>query len=318
VTFYRKQIQERRELEPLKVDVVNKNILTEDGKHRLAAMRREGIEMADVVDVTPTPPATQTINLNKTSLRFQAMLRRTYAGNEKEMLDTLRDLAAGKVTENSKSWAFSNLLDFQPVAASEVPEAYLRAGNGRIFYALKTWSLKIIDVYRRDVYQELKSGDRVLGMQNLVRLTAFVAAFGATADMIKDLISGREVNVDMIPDFFVESLAKTFFLNRYIRGKFSEDGLGAGFLGQFFVPPTQAIDNIIKDTSDILNDLDKDIEVNKLRTIRDIPVGGELYYWWFGRGADIRKKDEAQSPGGASIPKVKIPKVKVDIPSLSI
>ena len=54
---------------------------------------------------------------------------------------------------------YSRLLDFQPVALSEMPEYYLKAGNGRVFYMLKTYTLKQMDVFRKEVWHTMKNGD---------------------------------------------------------------------------------------------------------------------------------------------------------------
>ena len=57
------------------------------------------------------------------------------------------------------------------------------------------------------------------------------------------------------------------------------------------------------------------MEVSKLRTIQDIPLGGKLYYWWFGRGADTKKKYGPKVEGGLT----KLPKaatVDVELPEL--
>ena len=231
-------------------------------------------------------------------------LKDVFGDDEKLLNEVLKDLSTDHISDNVKYWAFNNVLDFQPVALSEVPEAYLRAGNARILYALKTWSLKVLDVYRQEVFAQFKE-DKVGALTNMFRLTAYLGLMGATADTIKDFVTGREVKAEDMPDNFVEALAKTFFFNRYIRTQAETDGLGSAILGQF-LPPTQALDNAWRDLHNLFSDTDESIRINDLRTVRDIPVGGELYYWWFGKGADIKQRDDEGGETGGTT-KIKIP-----------
>lgn len=61
VKFYRDKIKAGEKIEPLKVDVMDGNILVEDGKHRLAALREEGIDTVDVIDATKKAKAPQNV-----------------------------------------------------------------------------------------------------------------------------------------------------------------------------------------------------------------------------------------------------------------
>ena len=115
--------------------------------------------------------------------------------SEDEVDGVITDLQEGTISENVKYLLFNKLLDFQPVALSEVPEGYLSGGNSRIFYALKTWTIKMFDVYRNEAFQKINSADkktRIEGVQNIIRLSMALALMNATADTIKDLIMGRK------------------------------------------------------------------------------------------------------------------------------
>lgn len=235
-----------------------------------------------------------------------------------ETAQVIKELSKGEATENVKYLLFNELLDFQPVALSEVPLKYLEAPNGRIFYALKTYMIKTWDVYRREAFQLMKNPEtRVQGAQNLMRLTSLLMLFNATADEIKDFITGKE-DISM-KDRIVDNLIKATGFSRYTTDLIGKEGLGKTIAGQI-LPPTQLADDLTKDFKDVFIDQDEDTEVSKLRSIRDIPVGGKLYYWWFGRGASTQKAStKGSSSDGLDIPSITIPSVEIpeiEIPTL--
>ena len=209
----------------------------------------------------------------------------------KETDDVLSALQKGDITENVKYLAFNKLLDMQPVALSEVPEMYLKAGNGRIFYMLKTWTLKMLDVYRNEAFSKMRSKETFKeGFGNMLKLTATLAAAEMTSDQLKDWMLGRKTE---FKDRLVDTLLKLTTFNRYSVSQAKQEGIGTAFTKKI-LPPTGLIDDIWKDASKILTNTDASIEVNKLRTIQDIPIGGKLYYWWLEKGADYKEKYESK------------------------
>jgi hypothetical protein len=203
----------------------------------------------------------------------------------------LADLQNEIISENVKYLAFSELLNFQPIALSEVPELYLRGGNGRIFYMLKTWTIKMFDVYRNEVYNQMKT-DPTQGLKNLINLTVLLMAMNATADVLKDLLLGREIKLD---DLVVDNIAKLIGFSRYATFQVQREGLGST-VEQQILPPTKLIDDISRDTIDLFKDWDENARVDKLRTPESIPVIGKLYYWWFGGGTEKKKREARKRP----------------------
>ncbi len=209
---------------------------------------------------------------------------------EGETDQVFEDLRTGEITENVKLLAFNELLDFQPVALSEVPQQYLTGGNSRIFYMLKTWTLKMLDVYRREAFRTMKT-NKVQGMRNLMKLSAMLIVMNGTADLLKDLILGKKID---LKDTAVDNMLKLIGFSRYSLTQSQRDGFGSTILEQI-IPPTKTIDNISKDVGRLYKDFDENFAVNKLKSVESIPIGGKLYYWWFGKGAESPlKKDEGE------------------------
>jgi len=227
-----------------------------------------------------------------------------------DAIGVVSDLRNNRTTENVKYLLFNELLDFQPVALSEVPLKYLEAPNGRVFYALKTYMIKVWDVYRRESFQLMKNKEtRVEGVKNLMKLSAMLMLFNATADELKDFLTGKETKWN---DRLIESFAKATGFSRYTISQIGKEGIGRTAAEQI-LPPTQLADDISKDFKDVFIDQDEDASVARLRTIRDIPIGGKLFYWWFGRA----KKEEKETRN--EIPSIEIPEFNIpviEIPSI--
>lgn len=242
---------------------------------------------------------------------FEGAQKKALQGDEK-LLKTVTDLfggradevveklAKGTVDEDTKFYLFNTLSDFQPITDLEVPEKYLTSENGKLFYMLQTWTLKTLNTYRREVVKEISGAtsktQAANGVKNFVKLTAALTLAGATANEIKDFVRGKDVP---FKDNVINSMLQlSGVVNRYSLGK----GMREGTLVQEAVPlPPQfsLIDNTLNDAiraGKQFTDTDKSFDVNDVRSIRNIPLGGDLYYWWFGHGTGSPVKAGAKEP----------------------
>lgn len=207
----------------------------------------------------------------------------------------LEELKNGEITERTKYLAFNKLLDFQPVAKSEMPQKYLEMPNGRIFYMLKSYSLKQIDVFRREAIDKIISGNKKEGFKNLMLLSGALVMANATADEIKDFILGRETPMS---DKVVDNLWRLVGASKYDVYKARTDGVGQTILRKILFPSSLA-DRAYIDVQNLIEGKQYEKgpmkgEAYKLESTQDIPLAGKLYYWWFGRGA---QKEEYKSGG---------------------
>jgi len=194
----------------------------------------------------------------------------------KETDSVINDLLNDDITENVRLLVFHRLLDFQPVTLSEMPEKYLTAGNGRLFYMLKTFTIKQFDVYRKEVYQGLRHGDKaqkIQAMKNLVSLTAMFVLANAGADELKDWLLGRNTDLE---DRVVDNLLRLFGVSKFVTWKARTEGAGSAMARQI-LPPFKFIDAATKDIVTAGDD-------KGLYTPASIPVVGKLAYWHMGRG----------------------------------
>jgi len=203
--------------------------------------------------------------------------------------DVIKSLSKGELNEDTHFLAFNKLSDFQPITLSEVPEQYLKHPNGRIFYALKTFQIKQLDVFRREVFQQFKQGNIKGGVKNAVRLVTLLTAANVTTDTIKDILQGKEID---LKDSSIDNLISLSGMNRY----FFESAYGTGVGGaafDFVTPPlVDVVTNLGKDIKDIATDKIDD-PLKEMRSVQYFPWVGRIFYNREGRGS---KKNKDSKP----------------------
>lgn len=212
-------------------------------------------------------------------------LVRVFGKDYKNVLEDLRKpiKSLNDVSDNVKYLLFNEILDIQPVAISEMPEAYNKAGNLRILYTLKTFYIKRVDFIRNECFSDMKSPKTFTrGLSKLIWLAFAFALLGAGSDFLKDFIKGRAFD---LKDSIVDNMLRMGFFSKYQAWRTAEKGLGTAVL-EGWRPPTKAIDAITRDIVAKAQGKERGFEI-----WRSVPIVGELYYWWFGRG---REKIEAK------------------------
>lgn len=209
-----------------------------------------------------------------------------YGANAEQVSQDLQD---GKITDDTKFLVFNTLLDMQPMAQSEMPEYYLRSGNLKILYMLKTFTIRQLDIYRREIFSQLntatKTGDAKLAAKaigNFVRLAGFWIAMGASVDYMKDLLrsffGGDETEEP--EDYVVDNMLKAFGFSKYQLSMVGKKGATEVFF-DIVQPPAKFATNIEKDFKKAKKG---ELTAETSKSVRSIPLAGELYYFWFGAG----------------------------------
>jgi hypothetical protein len=207
----------------------------------------------------------------------------------------ISDLAAGKRTQDTLFAVYTVLADYQPLSLSEYPEAYLRHPNGRIFYMLKSFTLKQIEAFRREAFSLIVKGDakqKAIGFRNLIHLAGCLYLMGMPMDWLKDWIMGRD---PQLSDIAVDNVFKLTGISRWNLWQFREkkNPLEAALL--LIVPPIPFIQYPLMDAKEIAARIEEgeEIEPGEFETWRMLPLVGAPIYWWFGGGKEkvnARKK----------------------------
>lgn len=158
---------------------------------------------------------------------------------EGDMPTLMKQLKVGNFDDdNVRLLLWHTLADVQPIGLSEMPEKYLNHPNGRVFYMLKTFTIKQFDIMRREIIQEFKKGNKLKAAQNATRFALLFGLVNGTADTFKDILSGKDIE---LTDTMIDNMVKLVGISRYQTGQMAKDGIGQ-VLMETLLPPVPFID----------------------------------------------------------------------------
>ena len=164
-----------------------------------------------------------------------------------ELPDLIQDLKNGEVTENVQLMLWNNLTEYQPVSLSQMPVGYLKANNGRMLYALKTFGVKQLDLLRRDIVANMTNGNKAEAAKNLAAYMMIVPTANITVQEARNFLLQREpMSVDDFPDAFGEQILRTFFMNEYMLNRYAKNGEIATMALETVFPPVTFWDDASK------------------------------------------------------------------------
>jgi hypothetical protein len=190
---------------------------------------------------------------------------------------TIAALKSGKKTEGVAEMLLYELGDIAPITQSDMPMMYIQHPNGRMFYALKSYTLKQFNLARKDIFKKLASGDRAEvkeGFKNMIYLSSSLALANIPADIIKDFITGGDIELD---DLHIDALWRLLGLNSYTNVIIKREGVGSAIQNLTFnTPMVQFVNDLGRDVFQFAPPLiSKDS-----RTTKYIPVIGKLLHEW--------------------------------------
>jgi len=208
-------------------------------------------------------------------------------GSRVEAAKVWKDINQGKMTEDALFALYNDLSDWQPISLMEMPKGYLEAGNMRVFYMLKTFSIKALNSIHREVYTEFKKGDYEAGTRKLVGLTLALSLSGAAADELKDFLLCKESS---IRDNTIDNMIQLFMVNKYAAARGMKTDTFMTSMVDSFIPPVRFADDFIADLY-AASSKDKDF---KFKTLKNVPLIGKVAWshMQYGREAELKGRKE--------------------------
>jgi len=219
-------------------------------------------------------------------------------GDETQAL--IEDLKAGRMSDNVKLLLFNQLSDIQPITLSEMPRAYLNSPNGRIFYALKSFALKQLDIMRRDFADQVAKGNYKEGFTNLASYAASIGLAGGAVGTARDAIQTKELRLEQFDDKVFETWMSLIFMNKYMRDRYLSEGEVGKALSNIVTPAIFSItDEAGKAMMDSIFQEEQQDSESFDKAIGKLPVIGKISYYWLLGGAEKkiereRKEEERQ------------------------
>lgn len=198
----------------------------------------------------------------------------------------VKDLAAGNNTADVKFAVYNVLADYQPVSLSEYPEFYLRHPNGRVFYMLKTFTLKQIDAFRREALTQIVKGNakqKAVGFRNLIHLAGLLYMIGVPVDWLKDWIMARD---PQLSDIAIDNVFKLLGVNRWNLWQFRESRNPVQAALMLAAPPAPFLVYPLTDIAESAEKISEgdEIKPGEFESWRMLPFIGAPIYWYLGGG----------------------------------
>jgi hypothetical protein len=208
---------------------------------------------------------------------FQRRINRYFSGEEKAKV--INDLKLKKKTDSVGFLLFNELSNMQPITLSELPKNYIAGGNSRIYYFLKTFSVRQLDFVLNETVRVIKNKSlpkelRIEGMKNFLKLGTSLILVGAGVDEAKkqlvDLITGRQSKVNF-SDEVINNIINVVLLSRYDFTNFKQQG--GESIGRQILPPLDFPADEMLDAYNLIAGKNKAI-----KSVKQIPTVGNLLY----------------------------------------
>lgn len=207
----------------------------------------------------------------------------------------VNDLKAGKVTENTKLLLWNELSGSQPISLSDMPQGYLAAPNGRIFYQLKSFTLKQIQLLNDSVIDEAKKGNYKTAGKNALAYYIIVGGGQSVVQEARNAAKGRGFDIDRIPDHRVNYALSMMGSSNYNVEQF-KDLRFTDAMTSMVSPAIFSVSDFVEDQARIITELSEegyDWSAVDKKNFRTMPGVGEMYYNFFGGGIeDFLEKEE--------------------------
>ena len=218
----------------------------------------------------------------------KATLKKKYGKFFGDEFDALvDDLNRGKMdSENVLLYAWSELAEAQPISPGEYPLKYLQIPNGRLFYTLKSFSIKQLNLLRRSIVDEWQHGSKKTALKNAVAYSLLVPGGQTAVSYIKDGVLARDMTIDDLPDRWLDHHLRLFFGSKYLVEKQRKKLDAQEIAAEVFLPP---MDHITSVGSALLGDTE-----DKTEAAKHIPFIGKLldnYYFGGKERADEKTMD---------------------------
>ena len=190
-----------------------------------------------------------------------------------------QDLKDGKVTSDTNFFMFNVISDQQPINVLEVPIGYNMYGSvGKLCYQFSTVQLKQLETISDDIYEAYKRGGPAEAAKKFMKYVFFAALFGVPTEWLKSLLKLQRP--EPLPETALFAITQYVFITKYSWAMMKKGDPISAVIDQF-TPQATLFSDIWKSfTRNVFGDA----PLKDARIFKDIPVIGELIWFYIGGG----------------------------------
>ena len=217
-------------------------------------------------------------------------IKRRYGGlytpGEFELLK--RDLKEGNDSDLVKMLTVGALSEQQPIFRSTNSQYWLANPKGRILYMMKQFMLTQAQFALRETVGEFRAGNKLDSVKNVVGMGVYLTGLGVGVQTVKNIILGRDVDPEEIPETAMWGLLGVAGLNEYSTNRYLSRGDVSGYVTSMLAP-AMPLPNALGQvaTKTVKGELD---ELTPEQALRPIPIIGPIAVgfrnWVFGEPKD--------------------------------
>lgn len=213
----------------------------------------------------------------------EGQLKAKYKGFFGDRFDQFAaDLKRDVFSPDVKAYALMELGDVQPIFLESLPAFYLNHPNGRLFYALQSFTLKQLDYMNRNIRKVWQAGNKKEAAKQALVYYSLIAGANTGTDVLKDLMLFRPVDPERLPVDAFFNVFKTFGLSQYALERYGKQADIEGLAKDLFLDPASfSLFTPIKDVKNIIEG-----DAKKIQSLRMIPWVGPFLYEFFGGGRE--------------------------------
>lgn len=214
---------------------------------------------------------------------------KTFGEDQNLSSAVISDIMNDNITDDVKFFLFNELSGQQPLTLLDVPYYYNRYPYMRIFYQFRTFALRQLDFFKNEVLMPKLKKDPVGALKDVACFMALLLAFGIPKEAIKALLLGQQFDIS---DEAVSQILALGMLNKYSYYEAKKGNLLNAFAYATIIPPVPVVTRVVNDAKNLTigRKVGKRgryrIPLKDIQSIKNLPVGGEWFYWWFGGGSD--------------------------------
>mgnify|MGYP003649323899 CR=1 FL=1 len=205
------------------------------------------------------------------SSKGRAKLKEEWGGVFGDEFDSfITDLQQGNKSPNVLYYTFHELSEVQPISLSQMPLAYLQNPNLRIAYALKSFTIKQIDLLKKKTIDLWRKGEKKQAVKNAVAYSLIYGGMNTGTDEVKKAIMGRDnIKLSEVPEAAGLNVLKMFGASQYALDIAGQGRTGAALSSVVGIPT----DVLFAPVDDLIRTINPNQE-SKYKTLQYLPVFG--------------------------------------------